>query len=346
VVAILLGIISVVSSILVLLNYFYSWLKRKYPRKAQLLKFYLLPTWRDPEFSAYENEIEKIKSKRRVFRRFLTPLTITGFFMILFIAIIAVYGPWLTDIPLQEVLPPEFPGPEFQPPSPGHPLGTTINGFDVYARIIWGARTTIGMAFIPVIIMMGGGLILGTISAYFGGTVDYLMMRFVDLMYSFPMTIVIIIIAPLIGQDLLTTLIIYGVLSIPYNIRFMRSLVLQVKPLDYVRAAKTGGALKFKVMFKHIVPNSLSPVIITFFGGAAGTVLGLAGLAFLGFGDPTVATWGIDVTWARERLLTAIWAALWPGIFIGITAVGFMLMGDGIRDALDPKSKHKIGKGK
>ena len=307
----------------------------------RLLKFYLLPTWRDPEFSAYENEIEKIKSKRRLFRRFLSPLTITGFLMVLFIVVIAVYGPWLTDIPLQNVLPPEIPGAPFQPPSPEHPLGTTIYGFDVYARIIWGARVTMSMAFIPVLIMMGGGLILGTISAYFGGTVDYIMMRFVDVMYSFPMTILIIILGPLIGQGLLTTLIIYGVLSIPYNIRFMRSLVLQVKQLDFVRAAKVGGALKFKVMFKHIVPNSLSPIVIIFFGGAAGTVLGLAGLAFLGLGDNTAVTWGIDVTWARERLLTAIWAALWPGIFIGITAVGFMLMGDGVRDALDPRL-HKV----
>jgi len=310
--------------------------KKKWIR---LLKFYLLPTWRDPDFSAYENELEKIKSKRRVFRRFLTPLTIIGFFMILFIVIIAVFGPWLTDIQVQDVIPPYIPpdGVPFDDPSPEHPLGTTLHGYDVYARIIWGARTAIGMAFIPVIIAMAGGLILGTISAYFGGTVDYLMMRFVDLMYAFPMTILIIIIGPLIGQDLFTTLIIYGVLYIPYNIRFMRSLVLQVKQMDYVRAAKTGGALKFKVMFKHIVPNSLSPVIITFFGGAAGTVLGLAALAFLGFGDPDIATWGIDINWTLGRPMTAISAAIWPGIFIGITAVGFMLMGDGVRDALDPR---------
>ncbi|MCK4382964.1 MAG: ABC transporter permease [Candidatus Lokiarchaeota archaeon] len=303
----------------------------------RLLKFYLLPAWRDPEFSAFENEIEKIKSKRRLFRRFLTPLTITGFLMVFFIVILAVYGPWLTDIPLQMVLPPEIPGVPFQPPSPQHPLGTTLSGYDVYARIIWGARTTISMAFIPIIIMMGGGLILGTISAYLGGTFDYLMMRFVDLMYSLPMLIVTIVLIPMLGQDLLNILLIWGVLAIPYNIRFMRSLVLQVKQLDYVKAAKVGGALRFKVMFKHIVPNSLSPLVITFFGGAAGTLLGLAGLAFLGIGDTTVATWGVDVTWARVRLLTAIWAAFWPGIFIGITSVGFMLIGDGMRDALDPR---------
>lgn len=307
---------------------------------VRLLKFYLLPTWRDPDFSAYENEIEKIKSKRRLFRRFLTPLTIIGFFMVLFVVILAVYGPWLTVIPLQEVIMPHIPNSvPFDAPSPEHPLGTTLFGYDVYARIIWGARTTIGYAFIPVIIMMGGGLILGTISAYTGGMLDYLMMRFVDVVYSFPMLIVLIILIELLGRDLMTTLTVYGVLFIPYNMRFMRSLVLQVKQMDYIRAAKTGGALKFKIMFKHIVPNALSPMIITFFGGVAGTILSFAGLAYLGLGDPTVATWGVDVNWAFGKIYS-YWATLWPGFFIGITAIGFMLIGDGMRDALDPRMNY------
>ena len=310
--------------------------KKKWKR---LLKFYLIPGWRDPEFSTFENEVEKIKSKRRLFRRLLKPLTIIGFLMLLFIVILAVYGPWFTEIPLQDIRMPYYPpeGIPFSDPTPEHPFGTTKYGYDVYARIMWGARTTIGMAFIPVIIAMGGGLILGTISAYFGGTLDYFMMRFVDLMYSFPMLILVIILVPMLGRDLMTTIIVYGLLYIPYNIRFMRSLVLQVKQLVFVRAAKTGGALKFKIMFKHVVPNAISPMIIGFFGGAAGTVLGLAGLAFLGLGDPTVASWGIDINWARDRLFTALWAAIWPGIFIGLTAVGFMLIGDGLRDALDPR---------
>jgi len=306
---------------------------------VHLLKFYLLPTWRNPEFTAYENEIEKIKSKRRSFRRLLTPLTIIGFFMILFIVILAVYCPWLTEIPLQEITMPYVPptGIPFDEPSLAHPLGTTLYGYDVYARILWGARTTIGMAFIPVIISMGGGLILGTISAYFGGPVDYAIMRFVDLMYTFPMFILTLILIPMIGRDLMTILLIFGILGIPGNIRFMRSMVLLVKEMVFVRAAKTGGALKFKIMFKHVVPNAISPIIISIFWGAAGTVLGLAGLAFLGLGDPTAATWGIDIDWGRLRLLTGIWASISPGIFIGITAAGFMLLGDGFRDALDPR---------
>lgn len=311
--------------------------KRK-KKITRLLKFYLIPGWRDPKFSAREQEIEKIKSKRRLFRRLITPLTLIGFIMILVIVIMGVFAPWFTIYPLQEVTMPYYPseGVPFAPPSLEHPLGTTKYGYDLLARIIWGARTTLIMSLIPVCIAIGGGIILGTISAYFGGMVDYIMMRFVDLMYSFPMLILVIILVPILGQDLMTTLIIYGILYIPYNIRFMRSLVLQVKQMVYIKAAKTGGALKFKVMFKHIVPNAISPMIISFFGGAALTVLGLAGLAFIGLGDPTVANWGIDINWARASFSTFT-AALWPGLFIGIAAIGYMLIGDGLRDALDPR---------
>jgi peptide/nickel transport system permease protein len=273
-----------------------------------------------------------------MFRRLLRPLTIAGMVMILFIMVLAIYTPWLTHYRLEEIVLPYIPPGQtpFSSPSPEHPLGTTLYGYDVLARIIWGGRTTFLMALIPVSISIGGGLILGTISAYFGGTVDYLMMRFVDVMYAFPNLVLVVILVPILGQALFTSLVIYGILFIPYRIRFMRSLVLQVKQLEYIQAAKTGGAQKFKVMFKHIIPNAISPMIIAFFGGAAVAVIGLAGLAFIGFGDPTVASWGTDINWAR-RTFSNINAQVWPGLFIGITAIGFMLVGDGLRDALDPR---------
>ncbi|GAH14282.1 unnamed protein product, partial [marine sediment metagenome] len=145
------------------------------------LKFYLIPGYRVPEFSEMEFEIGKVKSKRKLFRRFLTPLTILGFMLILFIVVLAIYAPWFSTFPLQEITPPEYPGTlSFQPPSIDHPLGTTKYGYDILARLIWGARTVIQAAFIPVFISISGGVILGTISAYFGGWVDSLLMRFCD----------------------------------------------------------------------------------------------------------------------------------------------------------------------
>lgn len=302
------------------------------------LKFYLIPGWRDNRFTAIEFEIGKIKSKRRLFRRIITPLTIVGFVMILFIVVLAIYAPWLTTYTLEEITPPNYPNARaFQQPSAEHPLGTTKYGYDLLARLIWGARTTIQTAAYPVAISIGGGIVLGTISAYFGGWLDSIIMRICDIMYSIPMLIIVIIIAPLIGRDLYVTLTIYGLLYIPYNIRFMRSLVLQVKQNTYIMAALTSGASKFRVMFKHIFPNAISPIIINFAGSMGLTVLGLAGLSFIGLGDPTVADWGTDINFARGVIINTPGAALWPGLFLGIAAIGFVLIGDGLRDALDPR---------
>lgn len=303
------------------------------------LKFYLIPGWRDPGFTAHEYEIGKIKSKRRFFRRLLTPLTIAGMVMILFIAFWAVYAPILTQYTIEELsLGGGIPtyAPPFADPSPENPLGTTKYGFDVLGRLIWGARTALTAAAVPVIISLGGGIILGSISAYFGGVVDSVIMRIVDIMYSFPMLILVIILAPMVGRDLYNILGIYGILFIPYSTRFVRSLVLQVKQNVYVRAAVTSGAEKFKVMFKHIFPNTLSPIIISFFGSMAGAILGFASLAFLGLADEQITDWGTDILYARDHSL-AYWAVLWPGLLIAITAIGFMLIGDGLRDALDPR---------
>jgi len=308
----------------------------------RMIKFYFIPGWRDPEFSARENEIGKIKSKRRIFRRLITPLTILGFIMIFFIFIIGVYAPLFTQYTLQEVTPPYYPpDPSFAQPSQEHPLGTTKFGYDLLARLLWGARTILQAATFPVLISIGGGIILGTISAYFGGRIDSLMMRFCDIMFSVPMLIVVIIIAPLVGHNLYIILLIYGLLYIPYDIRFMRSLVLQVKQNTYISAAIASGANKFKVMFKHIFPNAISPMIINFFGSMGFAILGIAGLSFIGMGDPNVASWGTDIMYAQGHFTTP-GAALWPGFFIGITSIGFILIGDGLRDAFDPRLHIKI----
>ena len=302
------------------------------------LKFYLLPGWRDPEYTNLQNKIEMIKSKRRMFRRLITPLTLIGLILILFIAVLAVFAPWLTRFTIDELALPYIPpgGIPFDDPSSLHPLGTTRFGYDILGRIIWGARTALTAAALPVVISLSGGIILGTISGYFGGWVDTIVMRFVDFMYSFPTLILVIIISPMLGGSLLSTLLIWGLLYIPVNTRFVRSLVLQVKQNIYVRAAVTGGADKLKVMFKHVFPNAISPIIISIFGAMGFSVLGFASIAFLGLGDQTISDWGTDIMYSRAQM-TAFAAAFWPGLFIGLTAIGFILAGDGLRDALDPR---------
>lgn len=302
-----------------------------------LLKFYLIPGWRNPQFKAREYEIGKLKSKRRMFRRLITPLTITGIVMILFIVFMAVYSPWLTPYNLEQVTRPYHPPDlSYDVPSAIHPLGTTKYGYDLLARIIWGARTAITAAALPVIIGTLGGIALGTFSAYFGGKVDAVIMRFCDFWFALPTFIIILIISPMVGKDLYNILLLYGLFGIPGSARWVRALVLQVRQNVYVRAAITGGAEKFKVMFKHILPNAISPVIIGFFGGMGAAILGFAGIAFLGMGDQSYADWGTDINFGIGHL-GAYWTIVWPGLFISIAAIGFMLIGDGLRDALDPR---------
>ena len=307
-------------------------------RIIQLLKFYLIPGWRVPEFSRMEFEIDKIRSKRRFFRHFLKPITMIGVVIFLSFIIIGIFAPWFTIYPLQELVRPYYHSDvfKFADPSPEHPLGTTLNGYDILGRLIWGARTTLIIALIPSIIAVGGGLILGTISAYFGGVVDWILMRIVDIMYALPTLIIIIILAPMMGGDLLDTINFYGLFNISLYTRFMRSLALQGREMTYIKAAKAGGASKFKIMFKHIAPNALSPMIIMFFGSMAAAILGITGLSYLGLGDDTVANWGMDIKWASIYEINAFF---WPGLCTALTVIGIMLIGDGLRDALDPRLK-------
>jgi peptide/nickel transport system permease protein len=307
-----------------------------------LIKFYLIPGWREPEFKATEFEIEKLNSKRKFFRRLLTPLTMIGIVMILFIAFLGVYAPWLTKFTIRNLTPPNFlPEIPYHEPSVNHPLGTTRYGFDLLGRLIWGARTALTAAALPVIISTFGGLALGTMSAYFGGKIDAIIMRFCDFWFSFPTLILVIIIAPIIGNSLYNILLLYGLFGVPASTRWVRALVLQVKQNIYVRAAMTSGAEKFKVMFKHVLPNAISPIITGFFGAMGGAILGFVSIAFLGLGDESFIDWGTDILYGRGQwgaFSSVFWPAfLWPGIFIAITAIGFMLIGDGLRDALDPR---------
>lgn len=320
--------------------------KKKITKQSiiRYFKFFLIPGWRDTELNSKEFEIGRTKSKRRVFRRLITPLTITGLGFIFFITFLAVYAPWLTPFTIREVTDSAYSGASpFIPPNAEHILGTTEYGFDLLGRIIWGARTAIIFGFITIVIASVGGVVVGTAAGYYGGRVETIIMRIVDFVIIFPGTIIVILLVEISGNPgLLNMLVIFGLFAITGYSRLMRASVLQVKQELYIEAAKTGGANNFKIMFKHVFSNAISPIIISFFGGVGGAILGFSGIAFLGFGDTSLPDWGTDISYASSRL-SAIYATLWPGLFILITVLGFMLVGDGLRDALDPRLQHTKG---
>jgi len=305
------------------------------------LKFLFIPGRRDPRLSQKEYEIEKTKSKRKFFRRLLKPLTLIGISLIIFIIFLAVYAPWIAIYTLETVTDVskaiDF-GIPFTLPSPLHPWGTTAKAYDLFSRIIWGSRTVVIFGFLTIIFATVGGIFVGTISGYYGGKVDAIIMRIVDFSLAFPTLVIVIIFTEMISRDLVTILLVFGMFAIPSYSRLMRASVLTTKQLLYIEAARTSGARNFKIMFKHIFANSISPIIIRFFGGIGAAILGFAGIAFLGFGDASLPDWGTDINYGRGHM-SMIHTTLFPGIFILIAVLGFMLFGDGLRDALDPRLK-------
>jgi len=311
------------------------------------LKFLIIPGWRDSGFSQKEYEIDKIKSKRKFFRRLIKPLTLIGIGLITLIVFLAIYAPWIAKYSLEYVIDVSKAidvGLPYTLPSPSHPWGTTAYAYDLFSRIMWGARTAIVFGFLTIIFATSGGILVGTISGYYGGKVDAIIMRIVDFSLAFPTLVIVIIFTEMISRELVVILLVFGLFAIPGYSRLMRASVLATKERLYIEAAKTSGARNFKIMFKHIFANAISPIIIRFFGGVGAAIIGFAGIAFLGFGDQSVPDWGTDINFGRLHL-SMVHTTIFPGLFILIAVLGFMLVGDGLRDALDPRLK-EMGKQK
>ena len=300
------------------------------------IKFLLIPGSRIEELSHRESKYERTVSKRKFIRRLKSSLTILGIIIVISIVTIAVFGHWLSPYTIQEAGKDIFAG-SWDPPSSEHPLGQTNFGRDILARIIYGARSSLTVALPAITLSVVVGVILGVISAYYGGWVDSVIMRIGDIFLAFPALVFAIVLVGILGRKMEYIILAYGILGIPYYSRLIRGSVLQARELPYVEAAKVAGAGNWRIMFKHILPNSIQPIIISFTFDIGGVILSFAGLAFLGYSDPTLIEWGRDIDIGRGHLVNAPWAALWPGIMILVTVLGFMLVGDGLRDALDPR---------
>jgi peptide/nickel transport system permease protein len=302
------------------------------------IKFLLVPGSRLEELTLREIEFEKKKSKRKFIRRFKSFLTIIGIILIFAIVTLAVFAPWISPGTFEEANGIFYN--EWGPPSEINLLGKTSFGRDVLTRLIWGARSSLTIALPAITFSVLFGVIIGVISAYYGGWVDSIIMRIMDIFLAFPGLILAMVFIAIWGQEIQYIMLAWGILGIPYYSRLIRGNVLQARQLPYIQAAKVSGAGNWRIMFKHIMPNVIQPIIISFTFDIGGIILSLAGLAFLGFSDPRMIEWGNDIAGARARLYDAPWASLWPGFIILITVLGFMLLGDGLRDALDPKLKN------
>jgi peptide/nickel transport system permease protein len=306
------------------------------------IKFLLIPGSRLEELSKRQFEYEKIISKRKFIRRLKSTLTILGIVLIFIIVSIAVFAPWLSPYTFEECNG-VYSG-WWDPPSPEHPLGKTYYGRDVLGRALFGARSSLTIALPAILFSVAFGVIFGIISGFYGGWVDTIIMRIADIMLAFPSLVFSLVLIAILGREtgprVEWIMLSWGILGIPAYARLIRASVLQARALPYVEAAKVAGAGSWRIMFKHIMPNTIQPIIISFTFDIGGVILSLAGLAFLGYSDPRLIEWGNDINIARSFLYEAPLASLIPGLMILLTVLGFMLVGDGLRDALDPRLRN------
>ena len=282
---------------------------------------------------------------RGVFRRLAhNPSAWTGaviIFLFLLVALLAPllapYGP--TELPGQRyITPTQIPGPgEIE----AFPLGLDRFGGDVLSKLIWGARASLVIGVVSTAIGLVGGMILGFLCGMFGGWVDTLIMRIVDIMLSIPSLLLAVSIAALLGQSQLSVMIAIGVAQVPIFARLLRASMLQQRNADYVLSAQTLGLGRGTITMSHVLPNSVGPVIVQGTLSLATAVIEAAALSYLGLGGglPQTAEWGRMLTYAQLELAVAPWLAFLPGICITVTALGFTLLGEALREAMDPRTR-------
>ncbi|MGM0779510.1 MAG: nickel transporter permease [Bacillota bacterium] len=230
---------------------------------------------------------------------------------------------------------------KLQPPSSDHIMGTDDKGRDIFSRILYGSQLSLAVGFVSVFIGALFGIVLGIISGYYGGWVDTIIMRFIDVLLAFPGLLLALAIVSALGPSLINVMIAVGVFSIPTFARIVRGSTLSVKKMEYIDAIRVLGASDLKIIFVHILPNILSPIIVQGTLRLATSILSVAGLSFLGMGaQPPTPEWGAMLSDGRDFLFTAPHIALFPGIAIALIVLGFNLFGDGLRDALDPRMKN------
>lgn len=228
---------------------------------------------------------------------------------------------------------------KFHPPSSQHWFGTDEVGRDIFTRILYGARLSLGVGIFIIVIAAAIGIVIGTISGYIGGIVDTIIMRFVDMILAFPNLILAMALAAVLGPNLQNAMIAIAIVKIPVYIRLARGEAMLLKGKLFVKSAETFGINKGYILIKHIIPNAISPVIIQATLDVGDTILLIATLGFLGLGaQPPTPEWGAMISIGWTYLLTYWWYPVFPGLFLFLSSAALNLIGDGIRDVLDPKS--------
>jgi len=261
-------------------------------------------------------------------------MAVAGLILVLGLFALALLAPWLAPydpnfIDLKQVL---------MPPGPAHLLGTDTLGRDVLSRVIFGARISLLVGFVAVGIATLIGVLVGALAGYYGGAMDALLMRLVDLMLCFPTLFLILAVIAVLGPSIWNIMVVIGVTGWMGVARLVRAEFLSLREREFVMAARALGASDARLIWRHLLPNALTPVMVSATLGVAGAILTESALSFLGLGvQPPTPSWGNILTMGKDNIEIAWWLSVFPGLAILVTVMSYNLLGEGIREAVDPR---------
>ncbi|MFQ5794275.1 MAG: nickel transporter permease [Candidatus Bipolaricaulia bacterium] len=271
-------------------------------------------------------------------------VTTVGVLIVLSLVIIAILAPWLAPYP-QHAQGATNINDQFLPPSRQHPFGTDELGRDIFSRVLYGTQISLKVGVLVIGLALFIGVPLGTIAGYFRGTGDEFLMRVTDAFLSFPPLLLALVIAAMLGPTLNNAMIAIALAWWPWYTRLLRSEAISVRERDFVTVAQAIGASNWRILFKHVLPSCWTPVIMQASLDFGSVILTSAALSFLGLGaQPPTPEWGLMVSIGRTYFLTHWWIVTFPGLAIFITVLAFNLVGDGLQEVLDPKTRLKLSR--
>jgi peptide/nickel transport system permease protein len=261
---------------------------------------------------------------------------VVGAVVLLLVILVALFAPVIAPFPPNEQRFENY----LLPPSPEHLFGTDEQGRDMFSRVVYGGRVSLRIGLVAVGIAAACGLLLGLVAGYYGQKTDAVIMRGMDIMLAFPEILLALAVVAILGPALTTVMIAVGIASIPHYTRVVRATVLAARESEYIEAARVLGCPTPRIILRHLLPNTIPPVLVMATTGTAAAIITGAALSFLGLGvQPPTAEWGSMLSGGRNYLRHAAWLTTFPGLAIVVTVIAINLVGDGLRDALDPRLK-------
>ena len=270
-----------------------------------------------------------------IFARLLrNKLGMVGFIIIIGLLVLVIFAPLFTSYPYDlQVFPERFTFPNLQ-----HIMGTDNFGRDMWSRLLYGGRVSLLVALVAILISSAFGISLGAVAGYYGGRLDNTITRILDVLMAIPGLLMAIAVSSALGSGPMKTALAIAISGIPYSARVMRSAVMTIRGNEYIEAAVATGSRNGRIIFKHVLPNTIAPLIVSATLDIGGNIMAISGLSFVGLGvQPPIPEWGSILSASRTYILDYPYLVIFPALFIALTIFGFNILGDALRDALDPR---------